>query len=231
MMTEKDLIQKLQGLKQIKPSQDWVVLTKSEIFSNTVAPYGAPQKAVFTNIFGVIFQKKLAYSLAVLLMAFVGGFGVMKYGFLVSNNNVAVQSPEILASIQSNVEQFKVKSQTLAEATKDQVNVSVALNEVKNVAKELTSAIKKDPQLAKKVALDINNNKTLLDISGSNSVNEVSNMYETIVVSLIKDLDERTLSQDQDQELKRIKKYLKDSEDYTVALRDILLISQVSETE
>ncbi len=230
-MNEKDLINKLQGLKQIKPRQDWVVLAKSEIFRNNVASYNNPQKAVFTSIFGAIFQRKLAYSLAVFLFIFVGIAGVMKYGSLVSDNNVAVQSPEILASLENNVAQFKVKSQTLAEATKDRADSSLALREIKNVAKELTSAIKKDPQLAKKVALDINNNKTLLDISGSNDVNEVSNMYETIVLSLMKDLNQRTLTQYQTQELKRIKDYLKDSEDYTTALRDILLISQVSETE
>lgn len=234
-MTEQELISKLQGLKQIKPNTQWVSLAKTEIFKNNFASYSNPQKAVFTNIFSAIFQRKMAYSLAVLLFVFVGISGVWQYTSLVGDNNQeskpTQESPIALAEVKNSVESFKVKSQNLADMVTNKEDASLILSEVKNTAKELTMAIKKDPQLAKKVALDINNNKTLLDISGANSVSEVSNMYETIVVSLMKDLEERSLTADQSTELERIKTYINDRQDYITALRDILMISQVSENK
>jgi len=234
-MTEKDLINKLKGLKQIKPRQEWVSLAKSEIFNNSFVQDKAFQPAVFSSVFSntynAIFQRKFAYSLAVFLFVFVGISGVINYGFPQDKNTSSQTALVTENTVKSNVESFKAKSKTLAEATTDKTNTALALSEVKSVAKELTVSIKKDPQLARTVALEINNNKTLLDISGGNDVNEVSNMYKVIVVSLMDDLSDRTLSVDQTEELQRIKNYLKDNGDYITALRDILLISKVSENK
>lgn len=231
-MTDKELINKIQTLKQIKPNANWASLVKSEIFAQ--APVVTPNKSVgfgdvWSRAFGVLTQPKVAYAFAMLLVALVGTFGYMT--FVPSKNNVLVMdnSKEVLA-LKNNVAEFKAKSQTFADLAKtDPASTNLVVDQVREVATQVTNAIKKDPSLAKTVALDINNNKTLLDIAGGNSVAEVSDMYETIVTSLISDLSERTLSPDKMTELARIKKYVAENHDYATALRDILLISQTTE--
>ena len=231
-MTEKELITKLQSLKQIKPSQNWVVLAKSEIMAKPVVQV-APNRGITIGdiIWGSLMQRRMAYSLATLMLVATGVFGIMQVLPKPENKgmSVAVQSPEVVA-LRNNVAQFKIKSQNFADVAKsNSPATTLAVAEVKTMAKDLTSAIKKDPSLARTVALDINNNKTLLDVAGGNTVSEVSDMYETIVVSLMKDLDQATLNQDQAKELERIKKYLDENHDYATALRDILMISKAGQ--
>lgn len=226
-MNNQELINKIQGLKQIKPNQNWVSLTKAEVFNSPVVV--PMQKTIFANVLNVFAQKRLAYAFAMLLVAMIGTVGYLSIP--TKNGQVALKnepSAQVLA-LRNNVAEFKAKSQILADLAQSG-NSYLVVNEVKEVARVLSSAIKQDPTLAREVALDINNNKTLLDIAGGNSVEEVSDMYETIVVSLIADLHSRTLTQDQTKELERIQNYLDNNQDYATALRDILLISQIQES-
>ena len=70
---------------------------------------------------------------------------------------------------------------------------SVVIKEIKEASRELTDAIKKDPQFAKDVALDINNNKTYLDVPGSDDLKETSyalykeidNKFESLTIEAI----------------------------------------------
>ena len=230
-MTEKELITKIQSLKQIKPSQNWVVLAKSEIMAKPVAMAPVTSTSFTDMIVGALLQRRMVYSLATLMLVVTGVFGMMQVLPKPENKGMSFnqQSPEVVA-LRNNVAEFKLKSQNFADAALSSPEAKVlAVMQVKTAAKELTDAIKKDPSLARTVALDVNNNKTLLDVAGGNTVNEVSDMYETIVVSLMKDLDQATLNQDQAKELERIKKYLEVNHDYATALRDILLISKVNE--
>lgn len=221
-MTEKELISKLQGLKQIKPRENWVVFAKSEIFSNNLIEN---KSNVFSNVLNVIFQRKFAYAFAVFLFIFAGGFGFMKYGFP-GDTKVAQQSTVVLASIKSNVESFNIKSQNLADALKDKSqNPDLAIKEVKNAANKLTDELQKNPQLAKVIALDVNNNNSLLNIPGGNDVSEVIDMCKAIVTPLIEDLKKRTLTEDQETELKRIESHFNNGGNCTTALRDMLLMN------
>ncbi len=234
-MTEKELISKIQGLKQIKPRKNWVILVKSDIFGlptqtgNNIIENKAVNKLNYTerllNIFSPVFQRKFAYALAVFLFVFAGVFSFMKYG-LPQDVKVVEQSPAALTSIKSNVETFKIKSQNLAQAVRRKSNnISLALNEVKDAAKELTNAIQKDPQLAKTVALDINNNKTYLDIPDGNDLRETSDaLYKAIDSQMIGDLEKTTLTEDQQKTLDVIKDLYNQGK-YSSALENILLIN------
>ncbi|OGN03617.1 MAG: hypothetical protein A2655_03430 [Candidatus Yanofskybacteria bacterium RIFCSPHIGHO2_01_FULL_43_42] len=233
MMTEQELISRLQSLKQIKPRENWVVFAKTKIFDAPVyAKYAnikTARNSVFSDTLASIFQKKVAYAFAAFLFVVAGMFGFMKYGFFNNPANVQVAqvSQEHLTAIKSNVEEFKTKSKILSQMTKssDLKEIALAVKEIKDVAKELTEAIKNDSQLAKEVALDINNNKTYLDIEGEGDLKETSDiLYKTIDEQMIKDLEGATLTESQQEALKIAKK-LYDEGKYSNALESILLLN------
>ena len=233
-MTEKELISKLQGLKQIKPRKDWVFLVKSEIFKNNFIENKVINKTsysdVFSNIFSVIFQRKFAYALAVFLFIFIGISGFMKYN-LPEDGKVTQQSPAVLAAIKNNVESFKAKSQNLADIAKNNPqDVSLAVKEVNDAARELINAVQKNPQLAKTIALDVNNNKTYLNIQGGDNLKETLDtlykasdiLYKAIDDPIIASIKETELTKDQQIEFDNILG-LYDQGDYSGVLVRLLI--------
>ena len=237
-MNEKELISKLRGLKQIKPRKDWVVLVKNQILGSNVVENEVNNKPVYgeilLNIFKAFFQKKFAYALAVFLVIVIGMFGFMKSGFINDADipKIVEQSPAALVAIKNNVETFKIKSKNLADVAKysmKDASLALALKEVKDIAIELTDAIKKDPQLAKAIALEINNNKTYLNIEGGDDLKETSDiLYKTIAEQRIKDLKNTTLTESQQKGLKIAERSCNDKK-FTNCMEDVLLLSMAVE--
>ncbi len=235
MQDDLQLISKLKELKSISPRKEWVTLAKTQMFqapTSPVLPQATFMGAVRTRFNGSpLFSRGLVYSFAALLIVVVGVYGMTKLPL--SLHGGAKNPAALLAaqtSLENNVKLLETKSQDLAEASKSKTtDLSAPVKAVKEVAKNITDSIKKDPELASKVALDINNNKTYLDVAGGNNSAEVSDMYKTIVVQMIKDLDGTTLTKDQEAELARIKTSLAKDPDYPTALRDILLISRAGQ--
>ncbi len=236
-MTEQELISRLQALKQIKPTKQWAFSVKMSILgSDTVVKKVSQRlnyKEVFPGILGLFNQRKLAYAFVAFLFIFAGGFGFMKVLPNDANVKVSKESTAALVAIKSDVEIFKVKSKTLAEVTKTEPkNVSLAIKEVKSAAKELTVAIQKNPQLVKSIALDINNNKTYLDILGGDDSIEVNDLYKTVVDYLIEGLEKNriNLTEDQKKTLDKIEG-LRDQGKYVYALESILLLNAAMESK
>lgn len=229
-MEENKLISKFQLLKQIKPRKEWVFSVKNEILSNNFVDRrlvkSLEYKELLLNIFNSVFQRKFAYAFAVFLFVFLGISSVDYYLNVSDNIKIAQVSPAALMEVKDNVETFKIKSQNLSEVSKDKSqNISLAIKEVRDAAKELTVKIKKDPQLAKSVALEINNNKTYLDvIKGEDLKEPLYNLYKTTVDSMIESYDKTTLTPIQQKELDRIKNNLLEDGNYTSALENILLM-------
>lgn len=69
MMTEKELVGKIRELRQIKPNQDWVVLTKNRILG------GEEKHTSLISIFRVIFFKP-AYVCLIFIFVLLGLFGI-----------------------------------------------------------------------------------------------------------------------------------------------------------
>lgn len=228
-MTEQELISRIQSLKQIKPRQEWVFLAKNNIFSNSSgnkAIERASYISTFGNMFNINFTRKIAYSMAVLLIVMtVGTFFVIK-GILPNNSGIGKSSTASLVAIKDNVEEFKAKSRSLSElAQNNPESITLAAKEVEDVAKELTIAIQNEPQLAKEVALEINNNKTFLYIGRSENLKETSDvLYKTIVEQMIKDLGKTTLTESQKDSLDKVKS-LYEEDKYSSALESILLLN------
>ncbi len=201
VMTDQELIAKLQGLRQIKPNTDWVALTKTQIL-------GA-QLMSFSSLF---FQKKFVYAFSVLLLLFVGAFGLVEY------TNQPLQPAAILGetSIKNSVAAFKITSQ----------NKTASAKELQDVVKVLTDAITKDPRMAKEVALELKGDKALAMIEGGADVRQTSDtLYKIIDEQIIKDLKNTTLTQDQIIAFE-IGQKLFDKGEYVMALEIFLKINE-----
>ncbi|MSU54413.1 MAG: hypothetical protein EXS48_01045 [Candidatus Staskawiczbacteria bacterium] len=217
-MEDQQLIAQLKELKNISPRKEWVILAKNEILNGQASFAG-----FWTKIPAMMFQKKYAYAFAALAILLVGSITVMQ---LPGNSGVKVASPAALVLAKNNVAEFKVKSKELSMVSKsDAKGFSLAVNDVNAVAKQLTQAIQSDPGVAREVALEINNNKTYLDVESSAELKATSNdLYKIVVEQIVSDLGKTSLTESQ-QEALNIAKGLYAKEKYTDALESILLLS------
>ena len=249
-MTEKELISKLKDLNSIKPRKEWVFSVKMQILGSggNVVPDKATYKERlfdgFKSLYPLSYQRKLAYSFSVLMLTFVGVLGFAQYtvpgDVLFSVKKITEQGQASLtgeSEIKASVENFKKRSQDLAEIVKNkkETNIPSAVQEVKDAAKSLTDALQKDPKLAKEIALEIKENKTFLDLSGEAKIEadikEASDiLYKTIDAQMIADLEATTLTEEQQVLLEEIKD-LYSQDKYSDALEKILLISVNSEAK
>lgn len=228
--TEQELISKLQLLKEVKPRENWVAFVKTQVLSGSPAEQNISKPSfaeVFGNIFKAAFERKLAYSAAVLLLVITAGAFIFMKGILPGGTvlNLGQNSTASLAAAKSNVEELKTKSRILSDlVSHNPKDVSSAAKEVKDAAQKLTEEIQKNPHLAKAVALEVNNNKTYLEIAGGNDLKETSDvLYKTIVEQMIKDLENTTLAEGQQESL-GIVKNLYEEKEYASALESILLL-------
>ncbi|MSU54851.1 MAG: hypothetical protein EXS48_03420 [Candidatus Staskawiczbacteria bacterium] len=239
-MTEKQLISKLQTLKQIKPRQGWVVLTKNEMFKNEVA-YTKPAEASFTGLFSNAFRfaynHKMAYSFSALLFIFAGAFGFAQYTLpgdtLFSVKKITEQSQAALigeTNVKSTFETLKKRSQDLAVVkTQKNGNVSSATKELNDVAKSLTDAITKDPSLAKEVAMGIASDQTLMAVFSVDDLKESSDLlYKAIDEQMIEEFQraskKTTLTLEQQEKVEEILALYNDGK-YAMAMEKILLMN------
>ena len=232
-MTEEQLIYQLKELNKIKPNKTWVVLAKMNILGSEISARREVLQPTYkfnaSNIFGFIFQRKLAYAFAMLFFVFLGGLGFV---YFPKQDGQVAMSPAAISAVKGDVEMLKTKSRALSQiAVNNPGDISHAVQEVKVVAKTITKSIKKDPGLAKEVALEINNNKTYLTVTGEDESKEtLTELYKTIAEQLIKDLEDVSLTEDQKKSLERIKN-LYDQEKFTDALEGALLLDIARESK
>ena len=232
-MTEEQLIYQLKELNKIKPNKTWVVLVKMNILGSDIPARKEVLQPTYkfnvSNILGFIFQRKLAYAFAMLFFVFLGGLGFL---YLPKQDGQMAMSPAVISAVKGDVEMLKTKSRALSQiAVNNPEDISYAFQEVKTVAKTITKSIKKDPGLAKEVALEINNNKTYLTVTGEDESKEtLTELYKTIAEQLIKDLEDVSLTEDQKKSLERIKN-LYDQEKFTDALEGALLLDIARESK
>jgi len=243
-MTEKQLISKLQALKQIKPRKDWVILAKNGIFNlsaqtETKVAYNNPVQTSFmgfsSNAFRFAYNNKMAYSFAALLFIFAGAFGLTQYTLpgdtLFSVEEMTEESQAALTretDIKVAFETIKKKSQDLAVVkTQKDGNVSSATKELNDVTKNLTDAIAKDPSLAKEVAMGIVGDQTLSAVFSVDDVKESSDiLYKAIDEQMIEDFQKgkATLTLEQQEKMEEILE-LYNERKYAMAMEKILLMN------
>ena len=212
-ITQKQLIASLEQLKEIQPRKEWALLLKSQILS----PKQAEAEVSFTNqkaqsagffntISSAFFQRKLAYSFAALLFMVVGVLSFSKYEMPGKTSSqvkeIADQSQASLigqTGLNQDVATLNNKINDLAQATKEgkTKNIPSAINEVSANVSQLAQNLKANPTqdstTIKNIAASL---KTLADVPGTdlNTNQDVKDLYQTVVLSQIADMQKTTLT-------------------------------------
>jgi hypothetical protein len=241
-MNEKQLIAKIQELRQIKTRQEWVVLVKAQILGNNVAENkwekDKARNVSILDIFrSLIFQRRLAYSLAIIVLVIIGMFGFAQYTV---PGDLLFPVKKITEQSQTPLEIAISRSDDLVKVAKTNKlqNLPPAIREfqasISQAAKNLTEEVdKKDSRAIKEIAFQVkkleDNKKQLetlgIDLSEAQETKELNDALAPLVEREIEDLEKATLTDDQQKTLDEIKDLYKQG-NYSDALEKVLLINE-----
>ena len=240
-ITQKQLIESLSQLKEIKPNKEWASLLKSTLLENKVPGRmtGAvpTQRASFMSAISNSFGRRLAYSFAAILILAVGAVGLSRYtvpgDLLFPVKKIAEQSQATLGGqtvLNQDVAVLNNRISDLAQVAKDgrTGNIPSAISEVNANAKYLAKNLKKNPATDSKTIKAIANSlKTLADVPGTDltASSDVKDLYQAVVASQIADLKKMTLTDDQKETLAQAEDLYSQAK-YTDALEKLLLVSK-----
>jgi len=235
-MTEKELILKIQGLRQITPKKEWVFLTKREILglpaTNFEETWAGEESFETTKISWLevfprmFFQYKVAFASLVLIIVVVCAFGFSQNAvsgdLLFSLKKITEKAQTVFVPSEGQLKnRLELANKRLEELTKIaeqnqvkklssaigecQASMSQVANKASNVRKP-EEARKIVPEI-KKMEGNIQNLKTYgVEISDAENT---ENIYKPIVDVLIKDLETRTLTEEQQKLLTEAKETYK----------------------
>ena len=242
-MTEKELIQQLKELREIKPRKDWVVLTKSQILGDEKQPF---------FVFSLFFPSRLAWAPLLGLLVMVGLFGFAQYtvpgDFLFSVKKI---TETVQVGISSAEEKPKIRLQ-LANKRLEELSQIAQRNEVNNLGPaieefqaniseavhDLTvmdiSVTSSDPMVLKELADEtekLAENKEKVERVLGTAVgdteeleNILTQLEKKTAAYLIEDLQARALSEKDRDLLEQAKEYFKSGE-YSLALEKLWWLS------
>ena len=243
-MQEKQLINKLKELQQIKPRKDWVLLVKNQILADEKPAFtkGFSEAKQAFNILSflpaLIYQRKLAYAFATFLFMMVGMFGFAQYTVpgdaLFSVKKFTEQSQTALFPGADQLKNsFEVANRRLSDLAqvvenKRTQNIAPSIKEfqasVFEVADKLSvsnlkavsnpEAVKKVVEMGKKVR-ELQSRGVIIEEEGLNILELES--FTKVLEDLITDLENRTLTTKQEVVLDRMKELFEKGE-YSEAL-------------
>jgi chaperonin cofactor prefoldin len=211
-MTEKELITKIQELRQIKPRKEWVFLTKKEILGEeSIERTKVSWLEVFPRMF---FQHKVAFASLVLIVVVITTFGLSQNavpGDLLFAFKKATETAQ--TAFISQDEQLKNRlelvNKRLEELTKiaEQNQVKKLSSAIEECQASMSQVVNKastvrKPEEARKIVPEIKKmegNLQNLKTYGVeiNDAENTENIYKPVVDVLIKDLETRTLTEEQ----------------------------------
>ncbi|MDI6591338.1 MAG: DUF5667 domain-containing protein [Patescibacteria group bacterium] len=232
-MTEAELVNKIRKLRQIKPSSDWVALTKSQILGEEPKvlffPFFKPAKAGLISV--LILFGLFAFSQNSLPGDFL--YPIKK----ITEKSQAVFVPEA-EKPKVQLELTNKRLEELAEiAETNQVRkLPAAVEEYQTNVSEAAKSLEKikEPEKAKEVVVEIKKleeNKQKVEkvlatkIDSEKEGDSVQGLYKTPAEVLIEDLEKRTLSEE-DQKILEEAKELYQAGKYSEALEKIWILSQ-----
>jgi hypothetical protein len=239
MRPDSELINKIQGLKSIKPRKDWVVLTKNQILKERKI---LSQEATlsFWNFPKLILQYRTAVATLAVFGIMIGTFGLAQnampgdslYAFkkIVEKTKLSFV-PEQEKSV-LHLEYANEKLQSIARivqnngAEKITPIIEEYQNNVSEAAKTLNQIKKPDVKKVAQKAKEIEESKQQIEALGVivGETEEFDNALAKIVEEQIKDLEGMSLSETQVKILEEVKAdYEKGN--YSQALEKILLLS------
>ncbi len=234
-MEEKELIAKLQELRRIKPSQEWVVLSKEQILGQEEKHQNPV--AIILSTFRIIFAKP-AYIGLTAVFIFVGLFGT----FTFAQNSLPGDNLYSIKKIVERVQtafvseqdlpraQLELTNKRLEELTKvvqeNRVrNLPSAINETRVSISEANKNLAKasSPAEIKKIVDQIEEkaqiiNQTLGVAFGEEEIGELKqNSDKLYIKNLVSTLEASTLTEEQEEILIQMKE-LAEEEKYSEAL-------------
>ena len=245
--TEKQLISKLQELRQIKPSNDWVVFTKEQIFGPSLAEARKektrPEFSFISFIKEIqrgerfVFRHKPAFAFAFAMLIFIGVFGFAQNSVpgdsLFTLKKITEKSTIVFVSEKNQAKHdLEVAGKRLDDLCKiaqenEVKNLAPAINEyqesVSKAAESLATmgSVKEIVEEIKKFEEKEEEVKSLgIEIGESE---ELHNALAKIVETEIEDLGNRTLIGEQEEVLAEVKQDYEQG-NYSQALEKILLL-------
>ena len=246
-MTEQELIQKIQLLKQIKPKEEWVILLKQRIFSETIEAKKQSRFSEFINVIDLMISRpvfKPVLASLIVLGVFFGTYSFSQVAlpgdFLYPVRKITEKGRTFLASeheksaVQLGFANNRLEDLTkIAEANQGR-SLAPAIEEFRqNAAEAAQNIAKKDantnPKSVKEIAKAVKKleeNKEKVEKLGVvlGETEELDNALAALVEREIKDLKSRTLSEKQTVALGEAEKDF-ENKDYSGALENILTIS------
>lgn len=217
-ITQKQLIESLKQLKEIKPRAEWAVLLRSQVLAEKkLIPvparhkeHSAEKSVGIMDIFSSLFlQRKLAYSFAVILFFIVVAFGFSVYtvpgDMLFPAKKIAEQSTAALTGqtgIKQDIATLNSRINDLDQVAKagKTDNIPSAISEVNANVSELVKSLKNNPAQDSQTLKEITSSfKTLADVPGTDLTSnpDVNYVYQTLAQNQIADLQKTTLTDDQ----------------------------------
>lgn len=251
-MDEKQLIENLKLLKNIKPRHDWVILAKTQILKNDIkevqeVKIPARKIGILDILASLTIQRKLAYSLATIALVMFGVLGFAQSTLpgdaLFPFKKIAEQSQAALAganTLQNNFDAYDRRVQDLVRAVAEDrtSNIPSAINEVKEsmaaAVKGVTEIVKQeDGKSLEALVADVkkikDNQEQLrvlgVDVGETDEVNELNSVLAPLVRSEIESLEKATLTDEQKEILNEINDLYEQGK-YSDALEKILLINK-----
>ena len=236
-MEDKALISQLKGLKQIEPSNAWVVSVRKQIV-------GEQEKTSFLNVFPVLFSaKKLAYASLTLILFVLGTLGFAQYtvpgDFLFPVKKITESQASLLSGVNQTRNNLDIASRRLDDLTSvvrdnKTANLASAMQEMKDsigeAVRSLSVEIKDNPGSLRQVAMQVkqieDKKKDLETLGVVMQNNEMMGLNNVLIILLqgeIASLDNASLNEDQQKELQEIKE-LYFNADYSEALEKVLMI-------
>ncbi|MFC1663674.1 DUF5667 domain-containing protein [Patescibacteria group bacterium] len=248
MSAETELIQKIQGLKQIRPRKDWVVLTKSQILGeekiSPVFGFGYPISAIQT-FFQIRYLKPAFATIscfALFISAFVVSQNSLPGEFLFSLKKISEKTQVVFVSEEEKPAfQIKLANERLKELT--QINESnqvekldLAINEVQTSFVQISQNLKEEPEKVSKTMVEQTQKlkeakqeiektlatKIVTEEAEQEFEGALLSFYKTQAEMLVLDLENRTLNETQEQMLNGAKQDIEKG-DYEKALFENLL--------
>jgi len=243
-MENEQFIAKIRNLKNIKPREEWVLLTKEKVFSDTlVRPEKKESVFVLLNEIAtglrIILGHKLAFSTLTMILVLVGVFGFAQKSlpgdFLYPVKKITEQTETILVSPSDQTKRnLEIAKRRLDDLTKvaqinSVKNLAPAINEaqasVYKVAKELKT-VEPDRKIVKEVK-EIEKKTTEIKSLGIEL--GVDQELDAVLIQKIKDeldvLTAENLSQEEIEILKEVKEKIEEG-NYAEAWEKILTIEK-----
>ena len=223
-MTEKELIAKLQKLRQIKPNRNWVILTKHQILGEKINSF----EALF-NWFRVFFAKPAYVGLIVIIAGLFGTFNFAQKSlpgdYLYQLKKITEKAQAVFVSeeekpkVQLELANKRVEELNKIAQTNQVQKLAPAIKEVQNnlsqVTKNLLKLEKVDKETVDKIfSLRKNLEKAETALSTKISSEEDEEMMtewmKNQVMSLIEELENKILTEKEEKLLSQLKELAKE---------------------